>query len=460
VDPVLLDRLHDAGFGAARGEVILATGAEARHVALEVIESLGMDVHLVRNRGALMLIPTEVSKGTGLRTALAELAISPHNALAVGDAENDQAMFGAVELGVAVGNAVEWLRQHADLALDAENGAGVMELLAGPVLSGKRRVHPPRWRITLGRDSAGRPVTVPASQTNILITGETGSGKSYLAGSIIEQLVALGYSVLVVDPEGDHGSLRSLRGIAAFSGPQLPDPTLATSLFRPDVLGVILDLADLDAGAKEQYLARLWPALVAYRDQSGLPHWVMFEEAHWAPCCRTPTCEPVGPFGWGVCLVSYRPQWMASEVLSGMEWHAELSPGGRTGMLKPADGMPIPFIMAERATRHLRHERKYVDFVLPPERRFTFQDDQAQLGPVAANLRQFVAALRVAPAAMIDHHARHGDFSSWVTEVYGDRSLAAMVQATELDFVGHPDSDRTRRLLIDLIAATYLRQPT
>lgn len=95
---------------------------------------------------------------------------------------------------MAVGNAVDSLRRRANLVLDGRDCSGVADLLAGPVLGGTKRIHPARWRIVLGSDAAGRPAALPAAQTNLLTIGET--GKSYLTGLIIEQLVALGYVLL------------------------------------------------------------------------------------------------------------------------------------------------------------------------------------------------------------------------------------------------------------------------
>lgn len=140
LEPALLNRLHQAGVRVRRGEVILAADGGADHVALDAIESLGLDVHLVRNRDALMLLPAGVTKGTGLREALAEIGVSPHNTIAVGDAENDHALLATAGLGVAVGNAVESLRQRADLVLPVANGAGVTDhLMGGAVLQHRRR---------------------------------------------------------------------------------------------------------------------------------------------------------------------------------------------------------------------------------------------------------------------------------------------------------------------------------
>ncbi len=201
--------------------MLLACDATADHIALDAVQSLGLDVALVRNRAALMLIPAGITKGTGLREALAELGISPHNTIAVGDAENDHAMLAAAGLGVAVANAVDALRGVADLVLTLPDGTGVADLLGGPVLSGEQRIHAAHRRIVLGTTMAGEPVVVPSAQTNLLITGDSESGKSYLAGLVVEQLAAQGYTVLVVDPEGDHVPLGVLRAVTVISGEQL-----------------------------------------------------------------------------------------------------------------------------------------------------------------------------------------------------------------------------------------------
>ncbi len=103
------------------------------------------------NRGELMILPAGISKGTGLLAALSELGVSPHNVLAVGDAENDLALLQVAEIGVAVANAVPSLVEHADLVLEERNGAGVAALLAGPVLTGEQMIRPARPRIAIGR---------------------------------------------------------------------------------------------------------------------------------------------------------------------------------------------------------------------------------------------------------------------------------------------------------------------
>jgi hypothetical protein len=195
------------GISVQQGRVLLALSAEHASAAELEIERLGLEYHLVRNRAALMILPPAVSRGAGLCEALAELGISPHSTLAVGDAENDHSLIDVCELGVAVGNAVDALKAHADVVLREANGAGVRAFLDGPILSGAVRVHPRRWDVTLGTFEGGEAATIPASQAKLLVTGDSGSEKSYVAGLLAERLISLGYTVCVVDPEGEHDAL-------------------------------------------------------------------------------------------------------------------------------------------------------------------------------------------------------------------------------------------------------------
>jgi hydroxymethylpyrimidine pyrophosphatase-like HAD family hydrolase len=122
VEEELASALRQQDISLRRGRVLLATDAGHAQAVLASVGTLGLDCQLVRNRGALMVLPAGVSKGTGLLAALGELGISAHNTLAVGDAENDLALLHTAEVGIAVTNAVPSLREHADLVLAAPNG--------------------------------------------------------------------------------------------------------------------------------------------------------------------------------------------------------------------------------------------------------------------------------------------------------------------------------------------------
>ena len=198
MDRVLDDALAERGVKFRRGEVLVAIDGEHATTVVEVIGMLGLDCQMVRNRAAVMVLPAGVTKGTGLGTVLTEMNLSLHNTVAVGDAENDLSLFGTAEITAAVANAVPSVREHADLVLEREDGAGVAELLAGPHVSGARRWCPPRWWVEIGTFDDGTPVKVPGSQARLLVTGAAGSGKSYLVGLMAEQWIQAGYCVCLL----------------------------------------------------------------------------------------------------------------------------------------------------------------------------------------------------------------------------------------------------------------------
>lgn len=111
------------------GRSLVATRSENERVVRSVIRDLGLSLTVVKNLGALMILPRGVDKGSGVRAALRDLGIAPHEAVAVGDAENDEALLRASGLAVAVANAIDRVKKRADVVTDAEAGAGVSELV-------------------------------------------------------------------------------------------------------------------------------------------------------------------------------------------------------------------------------------------------------------------------------------------------------------------------------------------
>lgn len=212
VESELEEALLRRGVELRRGQVLLASRGRHDSAVTREIRNLGLECQVVRNRGEIMVLPAGVSKGLGTFHALGDLGISHYNAIGIGDAENDHSLLRICEIGVAVGNAVDSLRSHAKILLDEPDGAGVLSFLRGPILRGEARAEPERWQVEIGRDSDDMPVSLPGSQFNVLITGGSRSGKSYLAGVLAERLVVLGYCVCLLDPEGDYQALESMRG--------------------------------------------------------------------------------------------------------------------------------------------------------------------------------------------------------------------------------------------------------
>src|ERR1043165_1183100 len=129
--PEFVDRLRARGVDPlVSGKVIVATREPHETTVLEVIRDLGLEMHVVFNKGAVMALPSGVNKATGLDAALRELNLSRHNVIGVGDAENDHAFLERCECAVAVANALPALKEKADWVTGGDHGDGVKELVA------------------------------------------------------------------------------------------------------------------------------------------------------------------------------------------------------------------------------------------------------------------------------------------------------------------------------------------
>jgi HAD superfamily hydrolase (TIGR01484 family) len=111
------------------GRVIVATWRPHENTVLDVIRTTGLDLQVIYNKRAVMVLPTRVTKATGLAAALAELGLDARRVAAVGDAENDHAFLASCGYAVAVANAVPALKEIAALVTRADHGAGVVELI-------------------------------------------------------------------------------------------------------------------------------------------------------------------------------------------------------------------------------------------------------------------------------------------------------------------------------------------
>ncbi|MDF2694181.1 MAG: ybiV [Labilithrix sp.] len=111
------------------GRIIVATWEPHQQVVLDTIRDMGLELEVIFNKGAVMVLPSGVNKASGLYAALVDLGIAPSEVVGVGDAENDHSLLNACGLGVAVANAVPALKKRADLVMLQPRGAGVVELI-------------------------------------------------------------------------------------------------------------------------------------------------------------------------------------------------------------------------------------------------------------------------------------------------------------------------------------------
>ena len=127
--PALVDALTRQNVPFTTGRAILATVEPHGQAVLSAIHALGLDWHVVFNKGAVMVLPARVTKATGLASALEELNVAAELTVGVGDAENDHAFLSACGVAVAVANATPALKAEADVVTAGSHGAGVQELI-------------------------------------------------------------------------------------------------------------------------------------------------------------------------------------------------------------------------------------------------------------------------------------------------------------------------------------------
>ena len=111
------------------GRVIVATSRPNRTAVLETIRALGLTLQLSFNKGSVMILPEGVDKASGLEAALGELALSTHDTVGIGDAENDHAFLRHCACAVAVANARPSVKERADWVTEQPSSAGVEELV-------------------------------------------------------------------------------------------------------------------------------------------------------------------------------------------------------------------------------------------------------------------------------------------------------------------------------------------
>lgn len=468
VPEAFVAELRRLGIAFTAGQCLVDADANDAPRLLEIIRTLELPLVLVFNRGRVMISPQGVSKATGLRVALDTLRLSTHNAIAVGDAENDHELLRFAEVGVAVEWGSQALRQAADLVLGGDGPPAVAGYLRQLAAARSLPVTPRgRRRVLVGYLEDGREFSLALRGRNVLVTGDAKSGKSWVAGLLCEQLILHGYCVCVLDPEGDYSSLEGLPGVTVLGREDAP-PTpreLLRALRYPD-RSVVIDLSRLPHDEKLQYVRAALPALNVLRQRTGLPHRIVLDEAHYylhdADAPQLLDFERKG-----YTIVTYCASRLPQALLAGTEvmivtcesnpaetealrlrcagcaaadaagWailsHLKVGQALALPITEEAGGMLRMFTIAPRLTPHVRHRQKYVDVPVSAHRAFVFNSN-GQPAHRVRTLRQFVAELEGTPLPQLAGYIVRGDFSRWIRDVFGDRALADDLRALELRY--------------------------
>ena len=251
------------------GRVLVATCHPHEAVVLEAIYELGLELQVVFNGDAVMILPPNVNKGTGLQMALRALGLSRHEVVGIGDAANDHSFFAVCDCAVATANAIPGLKEEAAFTTAGADGAGVVELAEALVADDLRQRLAGReeQELLLGTLSDGTPWWVHPRDVTLLVAGPSGGGKSTFAAGLIEQLVDHAYQVCVVDPEGDYDTLPGL----VSTGSRLRPPVI------PEVAGLLdhvsssvsVNLIGMPLSDRPGFFEQLMPRLMTMRAHTG-----------------------------------------------------------------------------------------------------------------------------------------------------------------------------------------------
>lgn len=438
----------------AVGRVIVATWEPHQHEVLEVIQALGLEMQVIFNKGAVMVLPSGVNKATGLSAALADLGLSPHNVVGVGDAENDHAFLTRCECAAAVSNALPAVKDTADVVTRADHGAGVVELvehlLADDLAHATARLT--RHHITIGGGE-----TLDPHARGVMVCGTSGSGKSTLTTGLLERLAGAGYQFVVIDPEGDYTSLPF--AVVLGSPQRAPLVAEVLDLLRDPARNAVVNLLGVALEHRPGFFGELLPALLDLRARTGRPHWVIVDEAHhllpagWAPAHQTVPAQLRG-----LLTITVHPGSVSPAVLGNIDTvlavggkpHETIrefcaAAGGPCPATPEVDRLPTGDAVLWRVgspaavqvttdppkTERKRHSRKYAEGNLGADRAFYFRGPDGKLNLKAHNLLLFVQMADGVDDETWAFHLNNGDYSNWVRHQVKDEDLVAELEEIE-----------------------------
>jgi hypothetical protein len=310
----------------------------------------------------------------------------------------------------------------------------------------------------------------------ILVTGSSGGGKSTIVTAVLEQVREQGYQFCVVDPEGDYEELADSVVVGdAKQAPRLRQ--VAELLARPEANAVV-NLLALDSIERPPFVGNLLPSLTKLRAESGRPHWIVLDEAHYClPANWDPALVTLPQELSAIIAVTVHPEEIASELLSMVSIVLAVGEGAQQAIRRfcQSVGQTIPetprldagqallfdrksgvvciINPAQPREKHMRHLRKYADGKLGEDKSFYFRGPRSALNLRAYNLSSFLHLAGGVDEATWVHHLRDGAYSRWFRDMIKDDELARQASEVETDRTLSAADSRAR--IKELIESRY-----
>jgi HAD superfamily hydrolase (TIGR01484 family) len=462
------------------GQSIIATWSPFEQVVLDSIRELGLELQVIFNKGAVMVLPAGVNKASGLEQALREMKLSRHNTVGVGDAENDHSFLQIVEYSAAVSNALPSLREAVDLVLPHSHGQGVEFLIEQILLDDLRAQDKTSKRNRLSIATVeGEDVCIPSYSGPTLICGPSGSGKSTLSNRIVDTITQEGYQFCLIDPEGDY---ESFEGAVVLGGPNsVPRVDEVLHVLDQPEANVVVCLTGIAIPERPAFFLQLLTGLSDLRSQTARPHWLILDEAHHLiPADWGPSTDYLPPNWKNVVLITVQPSLLPAHVLQQVDTFAFvgddptdtiqnflsvvevdaphlLNPTLNEGEIfvwsvrDPSKVIRCKPIRSQR--QHHRHRRKYAEGQLPPERSFYFRGPTGRLNLRAQNLILFCQLAEGVDDLTWQFHLRNGDYRRWFKESIKDDELAA--ETFRIEQLPDLSPSESKKLVLEAIQRTY-----
>ncbi|MEI9422787.1 HAD-IIB family hydrolase [Mesorhizobium sp. Cs1299R1N1] len=481
-EPKFIARLKKQGVKPlSAGRSIVATWEPHQATVLEVIKKMGLELEIIFNKGAVMILPSGVNKATGLAAALEDLHLSPHNVVGIGDAENDHAFLQACGCSVAVDNAIPAVKGTANLVTRCARGKGVEELIA-KLIERDHGIVPKRHDgIVLG-SSGGDDIYLSPTES-VLIAGSSGIGKSTLATALTERFVESRFQFCVFDPEGDYDGLEG--AVRLGDGSSAPTKAQVLDLMAKADSNIVVNGLALRVDERPDFFADLLPGLGSFRRRTARPHWLVIDEAHHLlPKRRDDTRSVLSLELPGTILITVHPEAISTDALRLVTAVIALGPKAKdvvkafcheTGIEPPKD-IPTPkgdrvLFWRPQARKKLttvkvieprqslkRHSRKYAEGQLDETGSFYFRGPDDAMNLRAHNLMIFAQMAEGIDDKTWEFHLRAGDYSKWFRQQIRDKDLAR--ETTEAEKDRKLSAEESRKRVLDAVRRRYTAPAT